>query len=252
MEKMLQKTLSTLSLMVAMTLPFGAIAAPYKATSVADGGTISGKVSFSGTPPGPIRFSITKNLETCGTGVREVHYIRVTNGSLNDVVVYLDKIKEGKAWSAEIDNPEVDQKKCSFNPFMGVMRNGDTVSVLNSDPVTHNIHPYEIGGRLGKARRTIFNQSQPADVKVIKRKIKLKRGVAMKLECDQHDFMHGFRFVAKTPYYAVVKEDGTFSIDNIPPGEYTVKAWHGTLQEQKSSITVAAKGAATANFTFKE
>jgi len=252
MEKMLKITLSTLSLAVAMSLPLGATAAAYKATSVSDGGTITGKVAFSGTPPGPVRFSITKNLETCGTGIREVDYVRVHDGNLMDVVVYLDKIAEGKAWPAEIDNPEINQKGCAFHPFTGVMRNGDTVSVLNSDPVTHNIHPYEIGGRLGRARRTVFNQSQPAEVKVITRKINLKRGVAMKLECDQHDFMHGFRFVAKTPYFAVVKDDGTYSIDNVPPGTYTVKAWHGTLKEQKGSVTVAAKGAVTADFEFKK
>ncbi len=73
----------------------------------------------------------------------------------------------------------------------------------------------------------------------------------MKVECDAHDFMHGFVFVAKNPYYAKVAEDGTFSIDNVPPGKYTIKAWHGTLKDQKSKIEVAAGGTANVDFTFK-
>ncbi len=73
----------------------------------------------------------------------------------------------------------------------------------------------------------------------------------MKIECDAHDFMHGYVFVANNPYFAVVKEDGSFSIDNVPPGKYTIKAWHGMLKNQKGTIEVSAGGSATIDFTFK-
>ena len=81
--------------------------------------------------------------------------------------------------------------------------------------------------------------------------LKLKRGTAMKVECDAHDFMHGFVFVAKNPYYAVVGEDGSYTIDNVPPGKYTIKAFHGTLKDQKSKVQVKAGKSMEVNFEFK-
>jgi hypothetical protein len=63
--------------------------------------------------------------------------------------------------------------------------------------------------------------------------------------------MHSFVFVAKNPYYAVVDNSGHFSIDNVPPGKYTIKAWHGKLKEQKGKVTVSANGTVTFDFDFK-
>lgn len=239
---------SLIALTAAITLPLCALAADYKVASVSNGGKITGKVTFSGTDEAPTSYPITKNPEVCGTGSREIDFVKVNNGALNDAVVYLEKVAEGKDWSADVGKALVDQKKCAFSPFLGVMRDGASLPVQNSDPVLHNIHTYEI---MGKAKRTVFNVSQPPEVKVINKEVGLKRGVSMKLECDAHDFMHGFTFVAKNPYYAVVKDNGTFSIDGVPPGTYTIKAWHGTLGEQKGSVTVAAGGSATTNFEFK-
>ena len=73
----------------------------------------------------------------------------------------------------------------------------------------------------------------------------------MKIECDAHDFMHGFVFVAKNPYYAKVAEDGTYTIDNIPAGKYKIMAFHGTLGTQKGKATVIAGATQTVDFGFK-
>ncbi|MEA3291676.1 MAG: hypothetical protein U9Q71_05155, partial [Pseudomonadota bacterium] len=99
-------------------------------------------------------------------------------------------------------------------------------------------------------KKTVFNISQPKPGTVTKA-IKLKKGPAIKVECDAHDFMHGFVFVARNPYFAQVAEDGTYIIDNVPPGSYTVKAWHGMLKNQKGKAEVAAGAAATVDFDFK-
>ncbi len=236
------------SLTLAGALSTTAGAASYKVIKVENGGAISGKVIFKGKDPDPKIFAITKDPETCGTGNRMVDFVKVNNGALNDVVVYLSKVKQGKAFQKDQAGGDINQKGCAFAPFLQVMQNGAEVSVLNSDPVSHNIHTYEI---LGRAKKTVFNVSQPDQNSVIKKTVKLRRGTAMKIECDQHDFMQGFVFVAKNPYYAVVGDDGSFSIDNIPPGKYKINAWHGTLKNQKSKVTVAAGGKATVNFEFK-
>lgn len=244
----MNKALTALTLVAATGIPFAVNAAAYKVTDVSNGGTITGKVNFSGKDPDPKIFTITKDNDTCGNGERKIDFVRVTNGALNDTVVYLKKVKSGKAFPASLDNPEINQKTCGFHPFLSVMKNKDKLLVRNSDPVLHNIHTYEI---IGKAKKTVFNVSQPPELKTINKTVKLKRGTSMKLECDAHDFMHGYVFVAKNPYYAVVKDDGSFSIDNVPPGKYKIIAWHGFLGEKKGKVTVAAGGKASVDFTFK-
>jgi len=229
------------------TLPYTAHSAAYQEGDVADGGTVTGKITFSGKDPDPKVFKITKNTDVCGTGNREIDFVRVTGDALNDVVVYLDKVKAGKPFAADLSTTRLDQKGCKFSPFLGVMRNQTSLAAINSDPVLHNIHTYEL---LGRAKKTVFNVSQP-DPGTITKAVKLKRGTAMKVECDAHDFMHGFVFVARNPYFAVVADDGTFTIDNVPPGSYTIKAWHGKLKDQKGKVEVAANGTATIDFAFK-
>ena len=56
----------------------------------------------------------------------------------------------------------------------------------------------------------------------------------------------------KHPYAVVVEEDGSYAIDDVPPGEYTVKAWHPRFGIQKSKLTVSASAATEANFTFSD
>jgi hypothetical protein len=224
------------------------MAAKYKVVDVGDGGSISGKVMFTGDAPVPIAYKISKDNEVCGSGNREVNYVRVNNGALTDVVVYLDKVKQGKAFDKAQEDGNILQQGCEFQPFIQVMHNENNVAIVNEDPVLHNIHTYEI---IGKAKKTVMNISQP-DKGTINKKVKLKRGVAMKIECDAHDFMHGFVFVAKNPYYAQVGADGSYSIDGIPAGKYKVMAFHGTLGTQKGKVEVAAGASQTFDFTFKK
>ncbi len=243
----MKQLIPVLSISLLIGLPLAAHAAVYKEISVNNGGSVSGKVTFSGTDPEPKQYKISKDNDTCGTGTREIDYVAVNDGALTNVVVYLDKVKEGKAFPAELSDARIEQKGCEFKPFLQIMRNGAKLAAINDDPVLHNIHTYEI---LGRARKTVFNTSQSKPGTITK-KVSLKRGNAMKVECDAHDFMHSFVFTAKNPYFAVVGNDGSFTIDNIPPGKYTIKAWHGTLKDQKNKVEISAGGTATVNFEFK-
>lgn len=244
----MKKAMPVLSAVIVSALAADAHAAAYQVTEVTDGGAVTGKVTFSGEDPAPQIYKITKDNDVCGTGDRLVDYVKVNNGALTEVVVYLDKVKSGKAFAEPDGTAELDQKGCEFHPFLQVMVNGKALTALNSDPVAHNIHTYEL---IGRAKKTVINVSQPNEGDKYKKLIKLKRGTAMKVECDQHDFMHGFVFVAKSPYHAKVGKDGSFTIEDIPPGAYTVKAWHGTLGEKKTKVTVETGKTATVNFEFK-
>ncbi|WP_426417638.1 carboxypeptidase regulatory-like domain-containing protein [Aestuariirhabdus sp. LZHN29] len=227
----------------------GALAASYQEVDVKDGGTVTGKVTFSGTDQPPRPYSVTKDNSVCGTGTREIDFIKVNDGGLSDVVVFLDRVNQGKAFPSK--PAVVDQQECYFLPYLSVMHNRDTISSINKDTVLHNIHTYEqiqAGKKL--AKKTVFNLSQP-EPGTLTKKVVLKRGNAMKLECDAHDFMHAFVFVAKNPYYAVVNNDGSFTIDAVPPGKYKIKSWHGTLGEQSASIEVLPNGTANVSFDYK-
>lgn len=247
----MKKLLFPLCLAALSTLPLVGQAATYKEVAVGSGGSITGAVKFTGKDQPAKVYSITKDNDVCGTGKREIDYVRIVNGHLQDTVVYLEKVKQGKPFPADVGDVTIDQKGCKFTPFLQVMRNQANLVAINRDLVLHNIHTYElIRGDAKGPKKTLFNISQP-DPNTVTNKIKMRRGPAMKVECDAHDFMHSFVFVAKNPYYAVVKEDGTFSIDNIPPGKYTLKAWHGMLKNLKAKVEVKAGATTTIDFTFK-
>jgi len=244
----MNKKIILASALICSTLASQAFAAKYKVIDVIDGGSISGTVNFKGDDPEPTIYAITKDNDTCGNGNRFIDYVKVNNGKLNDVVVYLDKVKKGKDFVAEEANIGLDQKGCEFSPYISVMHNKAKLSATNSDPVLHNLHTYEI---IGRAKKTVLNVSQPDQGNTYTSSIKLKRGVAMKVECDAHDFMHGFVFVAKNPYYAMVDANGNYKIENIPAGKYKIKAFHGALKNQKGKVTVSKGANATVDFTFK-
>ncbi len=242
------KTFKGLAIFLAVAaLAGGAEAAKYKEVEVKDGGTISGKVEVDGAKAETEGFLISKDPEVCGTGERQINWVRVKGKALLDAVVYLEKVDAGKAFPAEAKKIMLDQKKCEFLPYLHVMANGGQLEAVNSDPVTHNIHTYEL---IGRARRSVINVSQSEQGNKITKKIRLRKGVAMKVECDVHNFMHSFVFVAKNPYYAVVDDKGAFTIADVPPGKYVVKSWHGRLGEKEMSVEVGAGGKAEANFMY--
>ena len=228
----------------------------YSEVDVTDGATITGKVSFDGVVPADAveNIKITKNNDVCGDGEREVVWVDVKDGALRGAFVFIDKIKEGKKWQApESGSYLIDQKGCRFRPWAQVIKPGP-ITIRNSDTaVLHNINARElIGVEKGRiVKKTLFNFGQP-DPGDINDKIKPRRSPYIGINCEAHNFMFGFILAPTHPYAAVVGEDGSFSIDNLPPGKYTLKAWHPRFGIKKSKITVEAKGAMEVNFAFSD
>ncbi len=230
--------------------------ATYKETGVTDGGSVKGKVTFTGDVPADAieKILITKNEDVCGKGEREVAWVDVKDGALRGVFVFISKIKEGKKWGKpEFGEYLVDQKGCRFRPWAQVVRPGPFI-IRNSDPgVLHNINARElIGVEKGRVvKKTLFNFGQP-DPGDIKDKIKPRRSSYIGINCEAHNFMFGYMLAPVHPYAVVVGDDGSFSIDNIPPGKYTLKAWHPRFGIKKAKITVSAKGSQDVNFEFSQ
>jgi plastocyanin len=208
-----------------------AFAAPpaqaYEEASVDNGGTITGKVVYAGRVPTRTILP-TKDQEVCGE-MREEPEVRVgPEGGVQDSVVYLEGVEQGKAWPPEAEAPILDNKDCMFQPHVQAIPAGK-LGVHNSDPMLHNTHGFY-------GRRTAFNIALPNQGQTIE--VDLERSGQVRIECDAHGWMRGWVYVVDNPYYAVTGEDGMFEITDVPPGEYTLVANQAYTGPVEVEVTV--------------
>ena len=192
--------------------------------------------------------TITKDAETCGDGQRAIGVVTVgSGGALSGAVVHLTGIETGKAWSKPASGYLLEQEGCLFLPRTQVVRRSNDLLIKNIDPVFHNIHAYEV---VGSSRISMFNEGQQPKTDMTKN-IRLRRPTSntIKLECDSHDFMHEWLFVADNPYYAVTDSTGAFKLDDVPDGAYTLRSWHPILGEKEQSVSVSG-GALVQDFAY--
>jgi plastocyanin len=201
---------------------------------VADGGTISGRVTLDGTPPEPSMLTVDEDVEACG-GDRLAENLLVSGaGGIKNVVLSIEGISSGKAWDFS-EKFVYDQKNCRFVPHVLLVQLRAPGVVTNSDTVGHNFHTISKG---------VFNTNKKinADAEMAVQANKIRRPGVVRVKCDIHSWMSGWWFVAETPYAVLTDEDGSFSITGIPAGAYTVKIWHETLGESEQSVVVEANG----------
>jgi plastocyanin len=210
--------------------------------------TISGKISLEGTPPAnqPIRMNADPACVAANKGQAVTQQTFVSEGGgLGNVFVY---VKSGLSGSFPPPTQAVvfDQHNCQYVPHVFGVQVGQPIEILNSDPTLHNIHATP------KTNQE-FNTAQPIQgMKTTHTFTTAEADVVVPFKCDVHGWMNAYAGVVEHPYFAVTKPDGSFSIANLPPGTYTVAAWHERLGTQEQSITVAAKESKSdANFTFK-
>jgi plastocyanin len=222
-------------------------AAPvYFKVDPATAATITGTIKFTGKKPArkPVDMS---NDPACvaahhGRAYDESEVVN-PNGTLGNVFVYVKTGLEGKKFEVPAAPVTIDQKGCWFLPRVLGIQVGQVLNVTNSDPVTHNIHP------MAEINRE-WNHSQGQGDEPLERKF-LKPEVLIRVKCNIHSWMHAFIGVVDNPYFAVTGADGSFSLPNLPPGEYTIEAVHEKLGAQQMKINVGPKGAGVADFTFK-
>ena len=136
----------------------------------------------------------------------------------------------------------VDQEDCMYRPRVQGAVEGQKIEFKNSDQTMHNVHAFS-------GTKTLFNApQQPKSAPMDKDP---KATDVVKLQCDVHPWMRGYVVYSKSPLFAVSKADGTFEIKDVPPGKYTVEAWHEKLGTQKAEITVEEGKAADPKLSFK-
>ena len=219
-----------------VTIPAISMAA-YEGGDVKDGGSISGTVKFKGTAPAPKKLDVGKDKEVCGKTPKVDQSLIVDNGNLVNAVVTITDIKKGK--KVELKKVQLDQNGCEYHPHVLAFPAGSTIEVINPDGILHNVHSYS-------KVNTPFNQAQPKFKKTLD--VKVEKPEAVEVKCDVHGWMHGWLVATETPYFAVTDKSGTFKLDNVPAGSYTVEVWHEKLGKSTQKVTVKAKEDAKVNF----
>jgi plastocyanin len=212
----------------------------------ATAGSLTGVIRYSGKKPARRMIDMSGDpacVEAHHGKAYDESLVVNPNGTLANVFVYIKSGLEGKTFETPVAPVTIDQKGCWFHPRVLGIQVGQRLEVINSDPVTHNIHP------MAQINRE-WNHSQGEGDPPLARKF-LKPEVMIRVKCNIHSWMHAFIGVVDHPYYAVTGADGSFKIDNLPPGDYVLEAWTETLGTQQAKVTVGPSGKVESGFTFK-
>jgi plastocyanin len=207
------------------------------------GGTVSGKITYEGTPAKQKPIDMSKETSCAkqyATPITTETVVTGPNNALVNVVVYISAGAPDEA--APSKAAVFTQKGCRYLPHVLALQVNQELNVLNEDQTSHNIHP------LAKTNRE-WNKSQPAGSPPIVEKYDKPEMIAVK--CNIHPWMHGTFAVLKNSHYAISSEDGSFALPNLPPGKYTVTAFHESYGDQSQEVTISGSETKTVSFTFK-
>jgi plastocyanin len=156
-------------------------------------------------------------------------------------VVYLDPAPRAAFDTREEPRPRLDQRNETFVPHIIAIVAGTTVDFPNSDHTYHNVFSlsktksFDLGRyAVGRSKSVRFDK--PGIVRVF---------------CDIHSHMSAFILVFAHRYFSVADPDGSYRLDNVPPGTYTVVAWHEAASlESRRVVVPEAGGEVEANFSL--
>jgi plastocyanin len=215
-------------------LPFLTLISAVAAAHDAAAATLTGRMTAAMDVAPPKSLSVAVDAWACAPDGRiEDPTLRIgPEGVLADVVIRLVGSGEAPPYVAKA-TPEIDQKSCTFVPHVVVVAPGQDLKVKNSDAVLHNFHT------LAKANRSV-NQAQ---VKGKEDTFRFTTPEIIPVECDVHYWMSAVVVVAASAWTAVSAADGTFTIENLPPGDYTAELWHQRLGTKSVPVHVDETGA---------
>ena len=179
-------------------------------------------------------------VENPGTITGKVKCRRVRHSG--DTVVYIEKVGDNK-YDAPTEHGIVDQMSLVFVPHVIAVQKGTTVDFPNNDDVRHNVfsppdccNQFNLGTyNVGVSKPVTFNES-----------------CEVPLLCYVHAEMSAFVVVLDNPYFGVTAKDGSFTIENVPPGTYKLKTWHEKLRSEEQEVTVEGGKATEVAFALKK
>jgi hypothetical protein len=222
----------------------GQDAADHVQVDAATAGQVVGTITFDGAAPDPRPIDM-RGEQACADKhdgqPMDRPVIVGDDGGLKNVYVYVREGLPAGTWPAADRDIELDQDGCLYIPRVLGLQTGQTLVIRNSDGLLHNVNARPTNQRG-------FNISQPTNMTT--NRSFAQPEVMIPVRCDVHGWMAAYIGVQNHPYFAVTPENGEYRIDNLPPGEYVIEAWHEEYGTQTQTITVAESGEARADFQY--
>jgi len=221
------------------------IAAVAAAPAVAATASLKGAAKFQGAALKPTRIDMSSDpncAKAHTTPATTEDLVIAANGGLANVIVYVSDGLGDRTFEPPQQPAVIEQKGCQYKPHVLALQTNQKLDVVNDDPTTHNIHPMPNNNRE-------WNKSQPHGMPV--EEAFPREEIAIPVKCNVHPWMRSYIAVFKHPYFVVTDKDGNFDLKDLPPGTYTIKAWHEKLGTQSQKITVGANETKTLEFVFK-
>jgi plastocyanin len=214
----------------------------------ATAGTISGVINLEGAAPAneAIRMNADPVCVKAASGPQQQETFVVGNDgkTLGNVFVYVKDGLGNYTFDTPTEAAQLDQEGCRYVPHVFGMRVGQPLEITNSDMTLHNIHATP-------KNNSEFNTGQPLEGMKHTHTFTAPE-VMVPFKCDVHGWMNAYVGVMNHPFFAVTKEDGTFELEGLPPGTYTIEAWHERLGPMEQKVTLAEKETkGDVTFTFK-
>lgn len=213
--------------------------------ATAGSGAVRGTVRFEGKVPAARVISMTADPVCAKQHPSPALMQEVmidAKGDLANVVIFVSEGLGERRFDPPAQPAVVEQKGCMYEPHVVALRANQPLEVLNEDATSHNIHPLPANNRE-------WNKAEPPGSKL--EEAFAREEIAIPVKCNLHPWMRGYIAVFKHPYFMVTGKDGSFELRNLPPGTYTIKAWHEKLGTSTQTVTVGANEAKEISFVFK-
>jgi carboxypeptidase family protein len=208
-------------------------------------GTIGGTISFVGKPPRRVRIDMSLDpiCETANPGLTDEEVV-VNNQRLANVFVYV-QADFLNAYLFEPPSSDVilEHKGCQYAPHVLGIQTQQILKIINRDSTTHNT--------FGAPKvNPEWNRSQQPGAAAIERRFAWPE-LFIPIRDTQHPWQKAYVGVLPNPFFAVSNTNGSYKISGLPPGHYTVVAWHERLGKQTVDVVLADTQQKTLDFTFK-
>lgn len=212
----------------------------YQEIEVVDGGAVIGRVYFENDYPPVERATVNIDADTCGLRVESEQFVVDPDSKgLANALLMIEGVSAGKPLATA--DAEIRQVECRYAPHVSIMKVGEDLSIVNGDPVLHNVHAY-------RGKRSLFNLAQPREGQATTKAMP-EEGV-VRLKCDIHQWMSAYVIVVSHPYLTITDATGSFEIGDVPPGEYKITLWHEGLGSTTKTVVVEPGTDSTVDFVI--
>ncbi len=211
-----------------------------------DAASIKGVVKFAGQAPHPtpIRMTSEPSCSKLHSGpVMSEDVVVGQDGGLENVIVFVSQGLEGRHFDPPAEPATIEQKGCVYKPHVLAVQANQKLRIVNEDGTLHNIHPTPSNNRE-------WNKAQPPNAPPLE-EVFPREEVSIPVKCNVHSWMKGYLAVFSHPYFAVTGGGGSFDLKALPPGNYTITAWHEKLGTETQHITVGGNETKSLEFVFK-